>query len=59
MSVSAKPVGLAPAALVEDPVAWDAFVTSTRLGSYLLLDEWRAVKAVNGWSAIVTSSLAW
>ena len=34
-----------------DVVAWDAFVEENPLGSYLQLDGWARVKAVNGWSA--------
>jgi lipid II:glycine glycyltransferase (peptidoglycan interpeptide bridge formation enzyme) len=38
--------------LVRDASTWDAFVSSTEHGSYLQLDEWRTVKAVNGWKAV-------
>jgi lipid II:glycine glycyltransferase (peptidoglycan interpeptide bridge formation enzyme) len=34
-----------------DPTGWDAFVEANPLGSYLQLEGWARVKAVNGWSA--------
>ncbi|HEY3336841.1 MAG TPA: peptidoglycan bridge formation glycyltransferase FemA/FemB family protein [Candidatus Limnocylindrales bacterium] len=34
-----------------DPVTWDAWVEANPLGSYLQLDGWARVKAVNGWSS--------
>ena len=34
-----------------DPAAWDAFVERAIRGTYLQLDAWAAVKAVNGWAA--------
>ena len=34
-----------------DVATWDAFVEGNPLGSYLQLDGWARVKAVNGWSA--------
>jgi lipid II:glycine glycyltransferase (peptidoglycan interpeptide bridge formation enzyme) len=34
-----------------DPAAWDAFVEGTEHGSYLQLEGWARVKAVNGWAA--------
>ena len=34
-----------------DVAAWDACVEANPLGSYLQLDGWARVKAVNGWSA--------
>jgi lipid II:glycine glycyltransferase (peptidoglycan interpeptide bridge formation enzyme) len=37
--------------LRHDPAAWDAFVESTALGSYLQLAGWARVKAPNGWTA--------
>jgi lipid II:glycine glycyltransferase (peptidoglycan interpeptide bridge formation enzyme) len=35
-----------------DSSGWDAFVEANPLGSYLQLEGWARVKAVNGWSAI-------
>jgi peptidoglycan pentaglycine glycine transferase (the first glycine) len=34
-----------------DTGTWDAYVEANALGSYLQLDGWARVKAVNGWSA--------
>ncbi len=34
-----------------DASGWDAFVEANPLGSYLQLEGWARVKAVNGWSA--------
>ena len=45
-----EPVSVGSRSLVDDAGAWDAFVTSADLGSYLQLDEWQTVKAVNGWA---------
>ncbi|HYM84945.1 MAG TPA: peptidoglycan bridge formation glycyltransferase FemA/FemB family protein, partial [Candidatus Dormibacteraeota bacterium] len=53
MRASAEPLertaGPSIRALVDDARAWDDFVASTSNGSYLQLDEWQAVKSVNGW----------
>ena len=43
--------GATDAAGSPDIAAWDAFVEENPLGSYLQLDGWARVKAVNGWSA--------
>ena len=34
-----------------EPAAWDAFVVSNELGSYLQRTAWARVKAVNGWTS--------
>jgi lipid II:glycine glycyltransferase (peptidoglycan interpeptide bridge formation enzyme) len=57
--VTATPARDAPTATagahgepVPDTRAWDSFVESADLGSYLQLSAWARVKAVNGWSAV-------
>ena len=40
-----------PAALREDPAAWDAFVESAPTGAYTQLSAWAEVKQPNGWRA--------
>ena len=40
-----------PAALREDPTAWDAFVESAPTGAYTQLSAWAEVKQPNGWRA--------
>jgi lipid II:glycine glycyltransferase (peptidoglycan interpeptide bridge formation enzyme) len=42
--------GLRPGDLATDD-AWDRFVASSTLGSYLQLSGWARVKAVNGWTS--------
>jgi lipid II:glycine glycyltransferase (peptidoglycan interpeptide bridge formation enzyme) len=41
-----------PSANPEDAVGWDAFVERDPRGSYLQLDGWSRVKAVNGWGVL-------
>ena len=36
---------------LEQPAAWDAFVTANDLGSYLQRTAWARVKASNGWTS--------
>ncbi|HEU0242448.1 MAG TPA: hypothetical protein VFQ75_00990, partial [Candidatus Limnocylindrales bacterium] len=40
-----------PGAGSPDPDAWDAYVEANPLGSYLQLEGWARVKAVNGWAS--------
>ena len=47
---AAAPVGTEGVAS-PDASTWDAYVEANPLGSYLQLDGWARVKAVNGWSA--------
>jgi peptidoglycan pentaglycine glycine transferase (the first glycine) len=51
--MTARPAAAVPgeADATPDVATWDAYVEANPLGSYLQLDGWARVKAVNGWSA--------
>ena len=46
-----QPAAGTPARDDPEPAAWDAVVEANPLGSYLQLDAWARVKAVNGWTS--------
>jgi lipid II:glycine glycyltransferase (peptidoglycan interpeptide bridge formation enzyme) len=49
MTAAPEPTHLEPAALRDDPQAWDAFVEAAPTGAYTQLSAWAEAKRPNGW----------
>ena len=51
MTAARDPTHAEPAALRDDPQAWDAFVEAAPTGAYTQLSAWAEAKRSNGWRA--------